>query len=159
MTNASYSNKEIKEKVETGLDQLFKIDSFLLEKSVNERTISARLHLYLTEFFPKHMVDCEYNKHSQHDQKILMGIKECSEKKKSDLVIPDIIIHTRDTDEDNLLVIEIKKDGTDECDIKKLEKFTDQSGIFRYKLGLFIKFNLTNKPLLTWFEDGKKIHL
>lgn len=159
MTNYNYSNEEIKKKVIISLDHLFRKDHFLLKNSVHERAIAARLFLYLKKLFPKHTVDCEYDKHGEQARKILMGIKECSKKKKNDYVIPDIIIHTRNIDKNNLLVIEIKKNRKDSCDIKKLEKFTDQSGIFGYKLGLFIKFNLTNEPSLIWFEDGKEITL
>ncbi len=150
--------QEVKEKVEICLKELIEKDHFLLETSVHERTITARLAMYLQKQF-KLKVDSEYDKHGEQIKKMLMGIKECSKRKKNDYVIPDIIIHTRNTDADNILVIEMKKKKKDNCDIKKLERFTEQSGIFKYKLGLFIKFNSINQPLLIWFENGKETKL
>lgn len=80
-------------------------------------------------------------------------------KKWTDRIIPDIIIHERNTDKNNLLVIEMKKEDDDNCDIKKLKGLTYQNGVFKYKLGLFIKFDPQYKPILMWFEDGREIDL
>lgn len=148
----------IKNKIEASLKVLNDNDSILLENSVNERTISSKFAMYLQSQFDL-TVDHEYNKHGENARKVLMDIKECSKKKKSDYVIPDIIVHERKNDEHNILVIEMKKKRKDNCDIKKLEKFTEQSGIFGYKLGLFIRFDSSNKPKLMWFENGREIDL
>jgi hypothetical protein len=146
----NYSVDEVKKKVRISLGILCKNDSFLLENGVNERSIAHKLAEYLQIQFPDWNVDCEYNKKGL-DRKILDGINECSEQKKTDRVYPDIIVHKRNTD-DNLLVIEIKIKDEDCCDIEKLKKFTSISGEFKYKLGLFIKFN--EKESLRWFENG-----
>lgn len=150
-----YSNEEIKKNVQICLEELFKKDSFLIENEVNERSVSHKLAEYLQVQFPGWDVDCEYNKKMLHT-KILDGIQQCSEQKTTDRIIPDIIIHKRKTD-DNLLVVEIKYEKDDPCDIEKLKKFTSSSGEFKYKLGLFIKFNSTNGQLLKWFKDGQEV--
>src|SRR4030042_3754738 len=56
-----YEKEEIEYKIKIALGILFKNDSFLLEKDVNERSISHKLAEYLQEQFPDYDVDCEYN--------------------------------------------------------------------------------------------------
>ena len=149
-----YEHEEIKKKVNIAIDILFKNDSFLLEKDVNERSISHKLAEYIQIQFPEWHVDCEYNK-KMFDKKMLEGIKGCSEQKKTDRIFPDIIIHQRNTNK-NLLVIEIKTNNQDDpCDIRKLELFTQKDGKYVYAWGLFIKFNRTNSPILIWYKDGE----
>lgn len=75
---------------------------------------------------------------------------------KTNRVFPDIIVHKRNK-EDNLLVVELKKSDLDpQCDIKKLELFTDMKGEYRYSLGLFIEFR-GSQPKLKWLKNGKQI--
>ena len=151
-----YEHEEIKKKVNFAIDILFKNDSFLLEKDVNERSISHKLAEYLQILFPEWHVDCEYNRKMFNTTKMLEGIKGCSKQKKTDKIYPDIIVHRRATN-DNLLVIETKKGEKDDlCDIRKLELFTEKGGKYVYEWGLFIKFLKTEKPSLTWFKNGKK---
>lgn len=151
----NYSMEEVKKGVEICLGIFFRNDSFLLQNNANERSVSHKLAEYLQKQFSDWNVDCEYNRKGL-DKKILEGIRECSEQKETDRVLPDIIIHRRNTN-DNLLVVEIKIKNDDSCDIEKLKKFTSSEGEFRYKLGLFIKFNLTNEPSRRWFKAGKEI--
>jgi len=146
----NYSIDEIKKKVGISLEVLFKNDFFLLKAS--ERSVAHKLAEYLQTQFPDWNVDCEYNRKGLAP-KVLNGIHECSEQKKTDRVYPDIIVHRRNTD-DNLLVVEIKIKDDDCCDIEKLKKFTSSSGEFKYRLGLFIKFN-EEKPL-RWFKNGNE---
>ncbi len=150
-----YSDEEIKQKVQLSLDLLLKNDIFLLEHEVNERAVAHKLAEYLQQQFIEWNVDCEYNKKGL-DIKELDGIKGCSEQKTTDRVNPDIIVHQRNATK-NLLVIEIKTISNDEaCDNAKLELFTKSTGKYKYKLGLFIKFN-TTKYSLKWYKDGAKI--
>lgn len=151
----NYSSGEMKKGVEISLGVLFRNDSFLLQNNANERSVSHKLAEYLQTQFPDWNIDCEYNRKGL-DPKTLDGIRECSDQRKTDRIFPDIIIHKRNTN-DNLLVVEIKIKNEDSCDIEKLKKFTSPTGEFRYKLGLFIKFDLTDKPSLRWFKDGKEI--
>ena len=149
-----YELDEIKKKINIAIDILFKNDSFLLEKDVNERSISHKLAEYLQILFPEWHVDCEYNK-KMLSTKTLENISECSEQRKTDRIYPDIILHQRNTDK-NLLVIEIKTKNQDSiCDVRKLELFTQKNGDYEYDWGLFIKFDNTEKPSLTWFKEGK----
>jgi len=148
-----YDFKEIKQRVNVAVGVLFKNDSFLLEKGVNERSVSHKLAEYLQEQFPDWNVDCEYDKKGDATKR-LHGIDECR-KSDSIIVYPDIIIHQRNK-ENNLLVIEIKTKSQDFiCDIEKLKLFTSDID-YKYNFGLFIKFNKTSKPFLEWYAKGKK---
>ena len=143
----------IQKYVKICLGMLYKNDGFLLENMVHERSISHKLAEYLQDYFPDWNVDCEYNK-KEKETKELDGIRECSEQKTTNRIYPDIIIHQRNVNH-NLLVIEIKHGKIDTCDRKKLELLTSSNSDFKYKLGLFIGFKKTEKPILKWFENGQ----
>ena len=150
------TDKEIKKQVNVAIKILFKKDRFLLKNKVNERAVAHKLAEYFQQLFPAWHVDCEYNK-KRLESKELGGINECDEQKRTDRVYPDIIIHQRNTDS-NLLVIEIKTIRNEEaCDIQKLKLFTNQTGDYRYQLGLFIKFNQLLKPEFKYFKNGRQV--
>jgi hypothetical protein len=149
-----YPEEEIRKRTRIALGVLQKNDSFLLKSDVHERSIAHKLAEYLQEQFPDWNVDCEYNRKSVETKK-LEGIRECEEDRKRDTVYPDIIVHERNT-KHNLLVIELKKnDSKCQCDIRKLELFTNVKGEFGYTLGLFIQFD-DSQSKLKWFKDGKE---
>ena len=150
-----YSAKEIENRVAITLGVLLKNDSFLLQINASERSVSHKLGEYLQAQFPDWDVDCEYYRKGL-DPKILERISECSDQRRTDRVLPDIIVHKRNTN-DNLLVIEMKLENEDPCDIEKLKKFTSSTGEFRYKLGLFIRFDSRGTPSLRWYKDGNEV--
>jgi hypothetical protein len=150
-----YSVQEIQEKVHIALGVLFKNDVFLLENGVHERSIPHKLGEYLQDKFPDWHVDCEYNKKGR-DNKKLDGIRECPVQKATDRIYPDIIVHTRNTDK-NLLAIEIKTNNPrDPCDVKKLKLLTKPDNGYEYTIGLYVRFNRLNRPVLEWFKSGKR---
>lgn len=150
-----YKDIEIKKKVEIAIKTLFEKDSFLLENKANERSVSCKLAEYLQSQFSEYNVDCEYNKKGEGEIKRLAGIEECDKQRATDRILPDIIVHKRNSN-DNIVIIEIKTISNDEkCDLCKLKLFTRRSGEYRYQIGLYIKFNGTNNPELIYFENGK----
>lgn len=156
MTN--YSNQQIMERVNIGLQLLFEKDSFLLENTVHENSISHKLAEYLQNLFPKYNVDFSYNKDIDEDgfdSKRESGIQTNDHTNRA---IPDIIIHNRGTN-NHLVIIEIKPYAdVDPFDRTKLEKFTSCSGKHKYQLGLYIGFNLTQEPTQIWFHNGREIN-
>jgi hypothetical protein len=146
---------EVKAKVKIAIACFRSNDSGLLdfeELELPERPISHRLGFYLQPLFGGYVVDCEYNKHLQ-GRKIVDG-KEFR---------PDIVVHNRMTDADNLLMVEVKArrniveakaDRAEvEDDYEKLKKFTKLDSDIRYKWGvsiLILRDNTTTK----WFENG-----
>ena len=140
-------------KIIIALNKLKEKDSDLLEINVNERTISHKLAEYLQEEFKELSVDCEYNRHEYATKELNMP-KDLIDWNDTEAktVFPDIMIHKRRTDTDNLLVIEMKKSSNstsrqfDETKIMGLMKKP-----YSYKFGLFIEINVKGgKSLLRW---------
>jgi len=52
--------KDIDDKILKGLELLLKNDGFLLEKNINERSITHKLGEYYQQLFPEWNVDCEF---------------------------------------------------------------------------------------------------
>ena len=143
---------EIKQKINHAIEQFYQNDSDLLNRDNYEVTVSCKLSQYLCPLFQDYSVDSEYNKHID------------SEKHNSELnkeIRPDIIIHKRGNDDDNLVYIEIKTDHNNDNrqdDIKKVISMTKQTGEYKYKLGIFIDFNRNRENLVVHhFKDGEEI--
>jgi hypothetical protein len=138
------TEEQVKEKINTAVDLLFHLDTYLFETDVNERSISHKFASYLQEEFKGWDVDCEYNR-DHNDPKILHLLKISTVEVRSDdvqarTVYPDIIVHHRGK-KANLLVIEIKKTSNqlpNDFDIQKLEEYKRQLG---YIYALFLRFN------------------
>jgi tetratricopeptide (TPR) repeat protein len=158
----------IKEKIRTAICLLFKNDSFLLtlkenkdkddeqdKKHVHERAIAHKLAEYLQQQFPEWHVDCEYNKHRDDPKRIKSAIQKDLPK----IVIPDIVIHLRNS-EQNLVIFEIKpylEKTVNEGDNTKLIEFTNPKGEYKYYLGVFIGFDGTNYPQNVLYQNGKEV--
>lgn len=150
--------------LEHSLGLLLRHDSYLLEKDVNERSISHRLALYLQELFEAWNVDCEYNRDHDDSKRLKImqnvaaqeGVKVEVDDTNASTVFPDIIVHRRGTD-DNLLVIEMKKTtsrGSDKFDRCKLNEFRHQLG---YRYAVFIKLRTGGSEVgieeMDWIQD------
>lgn len=151
------SQKEIKKRINIAISILFDRDYFLIKEKVHERSISHKLGEYLQILFPGWNVDCEYNKKGL-DKKQLEGYSKFFDYKRTDDVMPDIIIHKRNTTK-NLLVIELKNKGAINYDRKKLELFTSADNSYCYFLGLLINFSNNFKELqLIWYKNGQELN-
>lgn len=137
-----FSRGVVEIKVTAAIKHLIENDAELLERDVNERTISQNLAKYLESEFPTWNVDCEYNRKGHDKKRINLPTKDTSiDDTKTQIAIPDIIIHHRGTEE-NLLVIEIKKSTSQvsiDLDLQKLNAFKHQLG---YRHALFLKFSI-----------------
>jgi hypothetical protein len=128
-------------------------------QAAHERSTAHRLAVHMEPHFrPEWNVDCEYDRDGQL-RKTLEGIAHCDAQKKTDDILPDIIVHHRRGEgrAHNLLVIELKKDATaDVCDQKKLERLTDLHSHYQYQLGLYINVD-GGRFTCTWYKDGRRI--
>jgi hypothetical protein len=125
---------------------------------VHERSTAHRLAVQMEPFFPAWNVDCEYDRHGQV-RKLLAGIRACNERRATERILPDIVVHHRGNTgpEHNLLVVEIKKDASaDPCDLEKLRRMTQPRGSFGYRLGLYINLN-QGRFDCNWFKNGAAI--
>ncbi|HHU46611.1 MAG TPA: hypothetical protein GXZ40_01790 [Bacteroidales bacterium] len=70
---------------------------------------------------------------------------------------PDLIIHRRDSNEENKLVVEFKGWWNNDIntDLKKLEDLTSPKEKYKYLIGVFVKIGKT-KPTYRYFINGKE---
>lgn len=132
--------------IQKALNKLYKNDEYLIkiysdkynkDNHVSERGIVFRFGVYLEKYrlkyFPQYDLDVEYNRN-------INLIKMLNSKP----VIPDLIIHKRGTNENNLLVLEFKacwnKDQTN--DKKRIELFKQE---LNYQYGATILIAKTIK--------------
>ena len=132
---------EVKQFLERAIDRLRHTDRYLLDVDVNERSVAARLAMYLQEDFVGYAVDVEYNRAGAEIKRLMAVVCRCPRGRietEGQRVLPDVIVHRRGDNKSNLLVIEVKKSsdprGTD-CDHERLEAFRAELG---YKFGALV---------------------
>lgn len=164
--------ENVLEKIDTAISQLIENDREILERGLNELNLNGHLIKYLTPLFRDFDVDPEYNGDhlKPNDRKALdiasNRLREIG-KNTNDLenysLTPDIIIHRRNTNEFNLVVIEVKKDNNTrqniEFDFLKLEHLTiDYLGNhYNYKVGISIVFGTRERAgsyQICYFQNG-----
>jgi hypothetical protein len=150
---------QVKARVAVAIEAVFVNDGLLLEWDVGERTIAAWLASYLKGVFPAHDVDVEYNRHGLDPKKV--GLPVWCSNGGERLIIPDIVVHRRGTDHDNLLVIELKKTTNAEsrdCDEAKVRAMKRE---LHYRYGVLIDFPAglgarDQAPQQRWFLDAEQ---
>jgi hypothetical protein len=148
-------------------------DFRLLELNVHEQTISHRIAVYLEQIICGTgvvvSVDCEYNRHLSFGKTIYDKCEQCEGldcwNKTQHIVFrtkcdelkscrPDIVVHTRGTDENNLLVVEFKKNTpTDNVDFAKLNCLTCNEAGYKYRLGAYVSLNKSDYDIKL-FDNG-----
>ncbi|MEE1315790.1 MAG: hypothetical protein U0K35_00995 [Prevotella sp.] len=145
---------DIERIINKSLDLLYSKDEELFSNDLCERSIAYKFGLYFYQIMQeeKHSdydIDMEYNRHKadlKYTQKLTNG------------TYPDLIVHKRNTDKKNLLVIEFKKWKDNytikrliKNDITKIEEFVDCRGKYSYKYGASIIFAKERKDvIITW---------
>jgi hypothetical protein len=152
--------------MQEAIEQFEKDDKALIERNVNERSITHKLAEHLQKVFDEcgYDVDCEYNRRGEDTKRLKFKFSKCEPTDiDSKTVYPDIIVHKRGKKE-NLLVIEAKKSGSstdDQCiDVQKLIAFTKDAR-YKYRFGLFLLIDVREgqKKLIDecWFHCGERI--
>ena len=113
--------------VEAALDSVVRYDSQLFDLKACERALQFRIAHYMAQsrlIRRPLTLDCEYNRHWDIEKLLwLFGNRRASK------VFPDILIHERDTDANNIVVLEIKRPGQSlHRDQEKLRAFKAQLG-------------------------------
>jgi hypothetical protein len=111
--------------------------------------------------FPKLRVDCEYNRHGNEIKRLRVPRDDIDwDDTEAKTVFPDIVVHERGNDENNLLVIEVKKSSNNQnvqFDKNKLEAFTIEP--YRYHFGLFLEISVNGlHDELIWYRNGRTIN-
>ncbi len=152
----------LKQIIESSLNELIEKDEYLLVHNVNERAIASKLSCYISNRIIQVAegvwdVDTEYNRNNERPKSLKFNGVMSN-------VIPDIIIHRRGSNNDNniknnnLLIIEIKKNPSEiekTNDINKIIAFIKEHPYY-YKYGLFISFHNTSYEL-TWFDSNSEL--
>lgn len=124
---------EVNEIVIKAMDFLIANDRELLELGVTERALSHKLAEYIAsseKIVRPLVVDCEYNRHFADVKRLDLPPRDALDRElKATTVFPDIIVHERNSDNNNLVVLELKKPDEDiEYDGKKLNAFVSKFG-------------------------------
>jgi hypothetical protein len=159
--------ENVRAAVRNAIQKLIK-EPKLSDFQINERTLTQRLSIHLQSAFGPLFVDCEYNRMwtARGDKmKVLPWSAEPTLTDDIDgkTVYPDIIVHERGTQHNNLLVIEAKRRGPklpkDQKDYLKLCAFTDRKEFFHYAWGAHLYFGKNENGQLScravWFADAE----
>jgi hypothetical protein len=174
------SRSEIERLLCESIEELFTKDAWLLQNDVSERCLTHKLAEYVQDRIPHLNVDCEYNRNATagpREPKTLYGLRSSSRQTRVQAVndddptgcsvFPDIIVHRRKTNRDNLLVVEVKKNkrryGGD-LDRRKLVAFTErgEENDYKFKYGAFVVLAIPDaeakdvrlKYDVEWYTDG-----
>jgi len=173
--------EELKNYVTSAVASFIRNDSVLLTTGAHEQAINHRIAFYLErDFFNNGIhVDCEYNKHLNDPkriniQKICQGnLRQCRCGACSKLLRkriysideklfrPDIVCHRRGVDNENVIVIEVKKESPcpfDEAKLLALTSPVSQDGQYAYTLGAFVYFP-KGMAHYKWFIEGIETQL
>jgi hypothetical protein len=122
---------EISAVIERALDALITEQPALLDLDVTERALSHHLALYISRLVPaEYDVDVEYNRHGGDPKRLDLPPRNALDRElRATTVFPDILVHKRNNDDHNLLVLEMKKPGESmEYDALKLRAFRNELG-------------------------------
>lgn len=101
--------------VNSAIDQLLQHDSALLALDVTERSLSHRLAHFMAlsgTIQSPLTVDCEYNRHFGDPKRLKLPPRKALDREiRATTVSPDILVHERNTDANNLIALELKKPG------------------------------------------------
>lgn len=121
------------------LQKLLERDAYLLTVDANERSIAARLAMYLQAEYTDWHVDCEYNRDGIDPKRLAFsGLDSTIEDAEARTVFPDIVVHVRGTS-NNYLVLELKKSSNTverAFDLAKLSRYRRQ---LNYSYAVFIE--------------------
>lgn len=124
--------------INNSLDNLYKNDIEIINRGGMEQAVSFRFGMYLLgqcqqiEWLRNYDFDMEYNKNGNEPKRT---------PRRPHGVRPDLIIHTRNSNQSNVLIVELKGWWNTEdrsFDMMKLEDFTNQQGEYGYGLGVFL---------------------
>jgi len=139
-------NPEVAEHVIDALREFIARDSYLLEVNANERSITHRIGMYLQTQFEQHDVDCEFNRDGHDPKELYIGRDEISVYDDNAVTVyPDIIVHNREGNDDNLLVIEFKKSSSKVNHGKDITKLHAYKRDLHYKYALFVELGTSRK--------------
>ena len=152
------NRQEVENRVRRAIHSVIKHDVHLLEVGASERSLTHCLAVRLLRQFPGYSIDCEYNRDGFDVKRLALSWRAIRDDDvEAVTVFPDIIVHQRGTNSNNLLVIEVKKGFSStghEYDIAKLEAFHRDLG-YLHALHLILGMTGSGKNMLQlrWVPD------
>lgn len=140
------AKEKLKKIIKQAINRVMKRDHHLLIIDTHEITIANKFAHYLQELLPEYNVDIEYNRNLT-DQKLSSGSAR-----------PDVVVHHRGTNKNNVLVIEIKKSTSDDKH-PNIERYLEEPTL-RYQHGLYLEFGVGKnygKNKLKWLPEIKEL--
>ncbi len=156
--------EDIKKLINVELEKFYKNDRDLIEMDDEDDMVSEQCMVFHIGSYMKNKMntltkfqwadlDCEYNRDMNNPKMMWDGRR----------FIPDLIIHRRRSNRNNLLVIEFKKKNADphgkEDDRNKLRYLTDQEEAFKYNFGLFVELGSHEVDVEVYQEGNKQAEL
>ncbi len=146
--------------LEQALKRLRDADQHLLENNSNERSIASKLAGYLDKYFSKYEYNVDFDYNRQGDAGAAKRLKLPEEwRGPTDRVMPDVIVHHRGCNSQNLLVIEMKKSPNQESrerDGQRIKAFCEQ---LDYNYGALVECETKTKPptisIAKWYSCQK----
>lgn len=160
--------EKIAKYINDSIDKLYEKDKHLISNRpfnetgrdslhhVGERSIVFRIAHYLANLIENdeelkgYNLDCEYNRNGKN-AKILPSFRNGT--------YPDIIIHKRGINDENLLVVEVKTYWNSDTtqDKNKLSEFVDPNGEYRFRYGISLVIKKKRcDTVLDWISDSNK---
>ena len=167
--------------INEAIEELWEEDRWLLTEELNERCIAHKLAIYFASRFPDYQVDCEYNgdiENVEHNKIVGMlrediiaigrklNLRELSHDDPwlMRYVNPDIIIHSRKTNKNNLCVLELKTRYNPPAEVMfddlKLKAYTRPKNNYGmgYQFGIYLDFRKRADGIhinLTKYRNGE----
>ncbi|KTA75239.1 MULTISPECIES: hypothetical protein [Aeromonas] len=137
-------NPEVAEHVIASLRQFIARDRYLLEVNANERSLTHRIGMYLQAQFEYYDVDCEFNRDGHDPKELYIGTEDTDVFDDNAMTVyPDVIVHRRGSNDDNLLVIEFKKSSSRVGSGKDMTKLHAYKTDLHYRYALFVELGTT----------------
>ena len=143
------SGLEIEDLVNIALKAIYKYDKYLIDIKAHERDIVFRFGIYFQRLLEKHdlfktyNLDVDYNRNG-HDPK---RTENSSDKG----VYPDVILHKRGHNNDNLLILEFKGYWNNnreriEKDERTIRDLMSPTGDYKYQKGYWVLLDKVFSP-------------
>jgi DNA-directed RNA polymerase specialized sigma54-like protein len=143
--------EEIKKIITKALETLYIDDAIIIDRSTKEECINHRLAIALDKALVKTAhkglnVDVEYNRNFTKNNESIFDKRSYPPKtikigEEVKVIIPDIIIHKRGSNKDNLLCIEAKKEYTATSEQKDYKKIIGLlNAPYNYSYGCLVEY-------------------
>lgn len=156
--------------IDYALREFYKKDKLLVDyksikESVSENCIVFRIGWYMLDkiqsdpLYSGISLDCQYNRNFEHPKRLFRETEENIITKTKN-AIPDLLLHKRRSNSENLMVLEFKKGRPQEVDmendVEKLSYFTSLENEYKYKFGFHIWLYKNQKAKIKVYQDGKE---